>query len=140
MAYLDLRNVGGHPYFIGMVKMAILKKATEVAQLEAHMVAVIEVKNVVDPTTKAVTQVEKEVSVISQRTEKRRELASQIFASTDQQAKQFAFHVASQGGEAISVVDGVLVYPDVEDIDVSLNNIVNSIFDIRAGVTPEELP
>ncbi len=113
MAYLDLHNVGGHIDFIRMVKMAILKKANDVAQEE------------IGTTDETVV-------------EKRRVLAAQIFNSTDQQAKQFSFHVASQGGDAITVIDGVLTH-GIADIDLALDNLVNGVFDIRAGVTPEEL-
>lgn len=110
MAYLDLHNVGGHISFMRMIKMAILKKANEVAQ-----------------------EVESPLS------EKRRALAAQIFANTDQQAKQFSFHIASQGGNAITVSESGELVHTLPDIDTALDNIVDDIFDIRAGITPEEL-
>ena len=53
--------------------------------------------------------------------------------------KYFSFHVASQGGSAISVVDGELYYPSVANIDNAIDSIIESIYDIRAGITPEEL-
>ena len=112
MAYSDLYNVGWNQDFTNMVKMAIIKKANALA-----------------------TEVAGETPQII--VDKRRALAAQIFASADQEAKKFSFHVASQGGNAITVVNGELTH-EIANIDLAIDSLVNSIFDIRAGVTPED--
>ena len=114
MAYLDLHEVGAHQDFISIVKMAILKKASGIKE-------------------------ENPALINASRAIKRQQLAVSVLNSIDYNAIVFAFHAASKGGSAIVVTDGELIYSGAGTIDSALDNIIDGLWDDRAGVTYEEM-
>jgi len=115
MAYLNLHEVATHPDFIRIVKMAILKQAAAVAGEDStNLQAVVATK--------------------------RQNLANQVFANATHQAREFSFHIATYGGDVISVdANKVLVYTGNGDIDSAIDNLIDTVWNDRAGVTYLEL-
>jgi hypothetical protein len=118
MAYKDLHLVSTHSDFIKTVKIAILKKASDV---------MIE---------------ERVATVRKEKYNKRINLAQLVLSNTEVQAKQFALHIASHPDLLVLVDDdSQLSYFGNEGttMDESVDNILNSVWNIRAGVTHEDM-
>ncbi len=115
MAYLGLHKVATHADFVKTIKMAMLTKAASVAG-------------------------ENNADLPQAVLNKRQALANKVFADSDGQAKQFAFHAATFGEGVIAVGNGnELVYSGGNTLDDAIDSIMENIWNDRAGVTYAEL-
>ena len=114
MGYLDLHSVGTHGDFVKIVGMAMITKAASVAGENNALLS---------------------DNVLS----KRQALANKVFADTLNQAKLFALHIATYGGSTLSIdTYGELVFSGA-NIDLAIDNLMDTVWNDRAGVTYAEL-
>ena len=114
MDYTQLEKLAVNPKFLRVVKVAITRAASQIAN-ESNAAMSVEMYN------------------------KRHSLAMSVLANPEGQTKLFGLHCASLGTLGIEVVGDELSYTGTETVDNDIQFTVNSIWNARAGVTFIEL-